>query len=327
MTPGARTPAPRIPGPARGRRTSTRSSSGWFLSIWGPSGSDLYAVGGSPDAGLIMHFDGTDWSNLPIGIDVPLLNWVYGFGANDITFVGAGGTVLHYDGTTFTAQPTPTDQDLWGVWGAAPDDLWTVGGNGRQEDQATILHFDGTAWTEATLPPIQRASVGAFFKVWGSARDDVYAVGQRGIVMHFDGSAWEELFVGASDDLISVWGTGPDRVVMVGGRANGQIVTYDGTDFRHMSLSPSPRAQRRVDEDARPGPRRRRSRLRRDGGLRNTRGDRGDRRLLFGPARAVWRLERDSSCGRRELERHRSSAPRIGFETNAGGRGVSLRWR
>lgn len=213
---------------------------GWLLSVWGPSGDDLYAVGGTPDAAAVMHYDGTSWTAKDLGLQAPLLNWVYGFSATDITAVGAQGTILHYDGTQWSTQTTTATEDLWGVWGAAPDDLWAVGGRGREAGQQTILHYDGQAWTKIKTPELSRPNVFAFFKVWGSAANDVYVVGQRGAVLHYDGQAWTELLVGTSEDLISVWGTSKDNVVIVGGRNNGQIAVWNGQQWRQESLAPLP---------------------------------------------------------------------------------------
>lgn len=211
---------------------------GWLLAAWGPSADDVFAVGGTPDSGLIMRRKGGTWNAMDIGMEVPLINWVYGFGSDDVMFVGNGGTAVHYDGDGFTSLDTPTEEDLWGVWGAGPDDMWAVGGRGNGENQATILHYDGVAWTKSSTPTLSRPSVFAYFKVWGTASDDVYAVGQRGTLVHWDGSAWSEIETGASEDLISLWGTGPDRIVAIGGRNNGQAVIYDGTSWRQESLAP-----------------------------------------------------------------------------------------
>lgn len=213
---------------------------GWFMNTWGPAPDDLYAVGGEPDAGSVMHWDGHGWSAVDLGLDVPLLNWTWGFGAADLTVVGNDGTVISYDGSAWQLQATPTTEDLWGVWGASPDDLWAVGGRGRPSSTATILHFDGDTWSAVEPPALQRANVHAFFKVWGTAADNVYIVGQRGVVLHWNGSVWTELLVGASDDLVSIWGTGPDRIVAVGGRASGIVSRWDGVSWRTESLSPLP---------------------------------------------------------------------------------------
>lgn len=216
------------------------SATGWLLNVWGPSPDDLYAAGGRPDHGLVMHHDGASWSPLALGLDVPLLNWIHGFGAADITIVGNEGTIIHWDGVAWSRQETPSRQDLWGVWGSAPDDLWAVGGRGLDEGDATLLHFDGRAWGSVGLPALRRANVFAFYKVWGTSRDNVYVVGQRGAVLHWDGRAWSEELAGASDDLISIWGTGPGHIVAIGGRGNGVVSVWDGISWTTRSLAPEP---------------------------------------------------------------------------------------
>jgi len=113
---------------------------GWLLSTWGPASDDRYAVGGSLTDGLIMHYDGASWTRLTGIGDPPLLNWVHGLGADDIFVVGAGGTALHFDGATWSTMETPTEENLWGVWAAAPDDVYAVGGRGAARIDATINH-------------------------------------------------------------------------------------------------------------------------------------------------------------------------------------------
>lgn len=209
------------------------TDAGWLLSVWGPSPGERFAVGGKPTAGHIEReqADGT-WAPVAVPEGVPLLNWVFGFGGHDVTIVGNGGTILHGDGTTFARVPSPTDQDLWGVWGAAPDDLWAVGGNARPGGVPTILRWDGVAWTSVAVPALQKSEVRAFFKVWGTASDDVLLVGHKGVVLRWNGTALVEQLVGASDDLISLWGTSKDHVVIVGGRGNAVITTWDGTAWK-----------------------------------------------------------------------------------------------
>lgn len=216
------------------------SAVGWLMNVSGPSPTQLYAVGGAPDRGVVMQFDGTRWTQVALGVEVPLLNWVHASSASDVTVVGNRGTVLRFDGVRWTQQSAPTTEHLWGVWGASASDLWAVGGTGQFDGVPTIVHYDGAAWTSVTLPTIQRANVHAFFKVWGSAANDVYVVGQRGVVLHWNGSAWSELLVGASDDLVSVWGTSANNVVAVGGRGNGIISVWNGAQWRTQSLSPLP---------------------------------------------------------------------------------------
>ena len=228
------------PEPPQWSESFDATTAGWLLNVGGSAADDLYAVGGEPMVGTMHHFDGDAWTPVDLPTATPLLNWVHAFDSDDVFVVGNGGTVLHFDGTSWSRQTSGVDRDLWGVWGNSPDDVWAVGGNGREDGQATVIRFDGMTWSAVMQPDLERASVFAWFKVWGTSSTDVWFVGQRGAVMHWDGSVLTEVLVGLGDDLISVWGTGPDNVVIVGGRANGVAAMWNGMDWRSESLSPLP---------------------------------------------------------------------------------------
>ncbi len=213
---------------------------GWLLSVWGLAPNDLWIAGGQPDAGRLLRYDGTAATPAELPAETPLLNWSYGFAADDVFVVGNEGTILHWDGSAFTVESSSTTQNLWGVWGASSDDVWAVGGNGRQEGDLTLLRRQNGVWSHVALPELERPRVNALFKVWGTSANNVYAVGQRGTVVHFDGTEWTEELVGTSEDLIALWGTGADRIAIVGGRNNGQIVTWDGSNWNYQSLAPLP---------------------------------------------------------------------------------------
>jgi hypothetical protein len=213
---------------------------GWLMCAWGPSATEIYAVGGGPDSGVMLRSDGESWERVS-GLDgLPLLNWVHGLSSDVMFAVGNDGTALRWDGSTWEPMETPTEEDLWGVWVNAPDDVYAVGGRGLGTSVATVMHFDGATWSVIEMPELERPNVRAFFKVWASGPDDVWVVGQRGAVVRYDGTEWTEQLVGTGDDVISVWGLGPNRVAMAAGRNNGTVVTWDGTSFTAHSLAPLP---------------------------------------------------------------------------------------
>lgn len=212
------------------------SDRGWQMNVWGTSANNVYSVGGSLTRGRIQHFDGERWEELALGVEVPLLNWAFGFSADDVFVVGNDGTVLRWNGEVWESQSTPVRAPLWGVWGAAPDDVWAVGGTGAGSGEPVILHFDGAGWTQFALPPLATQNVFALYKVWGLDAQNVWAVGQQGVVLRYDGTAWREQHSGAPDDLISLWGTALDRIVAVGGRAGGIVSVWNGDAWRTESL-------------------------------------------------------------------------------------------
>jgi hypothetical protein len=64
--------------------------------------------------------------------------------------------------------------------------------------------------------------------VWGTARDDVFAVGGSGTILHYDGSRWSEMESGTTADLRGVWGTASDDVFVMGGNRHWNGSTWSG---------------------------------------------------------------------------------------------------
>ncbi|MGM0555257.1 MAG: hypothetical protein ACQEVA_02665 [Myxococcota bacterium] len=187
-----------------------------------------------------MHFDGQSWEPEPIPEEVPLVNWVHVLADDTPVMACNDGMVMWRQGGAWRTRSTPTDQDLWGIWGQSLDDLWAVGGSGREDGEAVILRNESGAWEKVDVPSLERPGVRAFYKVWGTGNDNIYIVGQNGAVLRWDGSSFTELGLGVSVDLISLWGTGPDDITVVGGRGNGVVAHWDGTQWRSKSLAPNP---------------------------------------------------------------------------------------
>lgn len=210
---------------------------GALYSVWGPGPELVYAVAGQPlggglSRGTLLRWDGAQWQAEALPEGVPGLNWVYGVGQRRV-LVGDLGVILVRDGDEgpWAQHGCGTVLPLWGVWGAAEDDLWAVGGDGFNREPVAC-HFDGTAWTAWALPEPSMESH-ALYKVWGTAPDDVWAVGDAGLVMRFTGpdAGWAELPSGTEFDLISLWGTGPDEILAVGGRTTAVLSRWDGAQW------------------------------------------------------------------------------------------------
>jgi hypothetical protein len=233
-------PPPTPPKPAWSEAFDAREV-GWLMNASTPPGGEPLVVGGRPDAGVILRREAGQWRRLELGLTgIPLLNWAHGFSAEDVWVAGNAGTLLHWNGRSWRRAEVPTTQDLWGVWGAAEDDVWAVGGSGRNRGDATLLHFNGLRWEQVPVPTLQRPGVYAFFKVWGTARDDVWVVGQRGALLHWNGSSWTEHLAFTSDDLISLWGTRRDHIIAVGGRSNAVVTVWNGSAWSVHNLAPLP---------------------------------------------------------------------------------------
>ena len=211
---------------------------GAFLSVWGPSPTEVYAVGGQlvsgGSHGMIFRWDGEAWGEEVLPDDTPSLNWVTGAG-DDVWAVGYGGAALRLEGGSWVRYPSPTESMLWGAWGVGEGEVWAVGGDGVK-DEPVLLRWGGEAWESVVLPALDEASHG-LFKVWGSAADDVMIVGDRGVTLRYDGAQWSAVDTGSIVDLISLWGPGDGTLLSVGGRANGRLARWDGATWSGETLS------------------------------------------------------------------------------------------
>ncbi len=106
-------------------------------------------------------------------------------------------------------------QTLYGVWGAAANDVYLVGYNG------TLWHFDGSATLTAPTPSPPAVALRG---IWGSAADDIYVVGDNGTILHSNGSnAWEAQTSNTTIQLNAVFGASATDVYAVG---QGVILHY-----------------------------------------------------------------------------------------------------
>jgi hypothetical protein len=123
---------------------------------------------------------------------------------------------------------------IWGVRTGTTTDLFTVGGTGG------ILHSDGGYWNPMVSNTKQQLT-----GVWGSARDDVYAVGSNpsfmagdgGIVLHYDGAAWTQVAsLPTAHNLRAVWGRSGSDIYAVGDL--GTVIHFDGATWSNVMPAP-----------------------------------------------------------------------------------------
>jgi len=194
-----------------------------------------------------------DWELVETGLPGALTS-LWGARANDIWAVGAdrgggsGPTVMRYDGSQWDTLDTPkTSGDLWWVFGFDGGPVFLGGKNGL------ILRYEAGDFVEMPTP-----GTATVYGIWGSAPDDVWAVGGNVIkdafAWRFDGEAWRVAQgvppeISASQSLFKVWGRGPDDVWMVG--TGGLMLHYDGS-----SLGPGASGTSRMLFTTHAGPRR-----------------------------------------------------------------------
>lgn len=125
--------------------------------VWGSSANDVYVAGSDAlGAGKLAHYDGTVWSAVDTGIDVPF-RAMWGSGPSDVYLVGSKGlgtgAIIHFDGTQWSHVVIPegltlsTTNGYEDVHGTAPNDVYIIG-------QRSLLRFDGMGWYPIRRPDV-----------------------------------------------------------------------------------------------------------------------------------------------------------------------------
>ncbi|MEW5733573.1 MAG: thrombospondin type 3 repeat-containing protein [Thermodesulfobacteriota bacterium] len=165
--------------------------------------------------GRILHYNGSAWAPMTSNTTDDL-NAVWGVSSTDVFAVGAGGRILHYNGA-WSAMTSNTTDNLKGMHGTSATDVFAVGAGGR------IQHYNGT-WTQMTSNTV--ADLNA---VYAAAANNAFAVGAGGVVMHYDGTAWSSMAGYTTTTLNGVWGSSASDVYVVGDR--GSVAHYDGSTW------------------------------------------------------------------------------------------------
>jgi len=224
------------------------------------SGRDAWAVG----PGIILHWDGTTWTDVPSSIASDYLTGVSAATSTDAWAVGHAGLVattkaviLHWDGASWTpvkvpdAGPTST---LTAVSAVSPTDVWAVGSsgpsNGRLRGSKTFaVHWDGTSWKRVSVP--SPAPGAKLFGVSARSGADVWAVGDVGdntanaMIVHWNGRSWKSVKTPrpaqGESELLAVSTSSPRSAWAVGSSGGSRTMTmhWDGRAWT-LVRTPSP---------------------------------------------------------------------------------------
>lgn len=218
---------------------------GALLSVWGTSAHDVWAVGADARDGsgpTVLHFDGDAWQRVSTGQAQGDLWWVFGFEGGPVYMGGAGGVILRQDEGSadgaFTLMDTPGTDTVFGIWGAAPDEVWAVGGASDSAGGFAWRLRSGT-WEPEPSVPAEVAADAAIWKIYGTSASDAWAVGSNGVALHWDGAAFTPGETGIGSSLFTVH-AGGGRYAAVGGNASGFIVEHEGAQWVDVTPQPPP---------------------------------------------------------------------------------------
>ena len=155
--------------------------------------------------GTVLHWDGATWTSVATGSTAHLES-VWCAARDQVWIVGEIGTILHWDGTTWDVRSV-TDVDLHAVRGISADDIWAVG------DAGTTFRWSGDGWGERIPPTVSDD----FYGVWPVSHDEAWATGCCSPILHWDGSSWQRVPVGMMGATgRGAWASGPSDVWVVG---------------------------------------------------------------------------------------------------------------
>ena len=224
------------PWPAPAAPVTPAGSSTVWTSESSPTNEPLYAIAAF-DAERAMAFGELSGAGMQGNLVRDPLGWsmgscepwtVYGafaLSGDDVWTSGWNEAVHHYHGSAWStggggsSGPSPIGT---GIWGTDDEHLWFSGSGGTVRVGAGMDGLPGEFQNVGTTADLH--------DVWGFAWDDIYTVGDLGLVFHFDGQTWSRVpDIPTWQTLNAVWGNGPHDIFAIGDF--GTILHYDGTQW------------------------------------------------------------------------------------------------
>jgi len=102
---------------------------------------------------------------------------------------------------------------LLSVWGASSTDVWIVGADARDGTGPIVLHYEGGAFERLQTGQTQ----GDLWWVFGFSGGPVYMGGAGGVILRYEGGTFTKMTTPTTDTVFGIWGSAPDDVWAVGG--------------------------------------------------------------------------------------------------------------
>lgn len=228
--------------------------------IWANSANDVWTVGEYgllPSNTLTEHWNGVNWTIMispSPGLQTNVLHAVQGLSANNVYAVGYKsdfGTpqmiALHWDGSSWTQQSTPTvtgGSALQCIAVIGPDDIYAGGykavGAPGPTTGTLVSHWNGSSWNIESTPNQSNNRSNYITNINGLSSNDIWASGYSRIIggtfqammLHKTGSGWNLVTVpqpGLENFLYQIDIIASDNI-WVAGQYN------DGTQYRVFFL-------------------------------------------------------------------------------------------
>ena len=174
------------------------------------------------EAGSLLHWNGSTWSAVASGT-TSALRALSGTSAKNVWAAGLEGTLLHFDGTAWSAA-----QKTGAPWSPAsgpnerPIYALLALPNQLWAGGSGSRSFDGSTWTEP-----HHGSHLPTMALWGADSSNLWEVGLQGMVNRWDGHHWQRAGGEVGPNFFGIWGSAANDVWVVG--SSGAIVHWNDT--------------------------------------------------------------------------------------------------
>lgn len=192
-----------------------------YRGVWQAPGGEAFVSGGvyrdDVRQELLARYDGVSWTDIGMpgfGLGALMLG-VTGTSSTDVWSIGGHrlcepcsevvALITHWNGAAWTIVGRYPGAWFSAITAVAPDDVWIAGS--PPDSSWALLHWNGAVWTTVS-PTEERLPV---VDVWGSSKEDVYAVGSRGL-LHYNGATWTKV---PGIRGTQVWGSSRDDVFVL----------------------------------------------------------------------------------------------------------------
>jgi hypothetical protein len=220
------------------------NGSQWTLSVTSDSGYlygviyCIYAFGPNDvwvGSSILEHWDGTKWTFYGSTRGYSNAFWIrkiWGTSSNDLYFVGDGGNIRHYDGTSWTKIESGTSMDIRSIWGAKNKqtgnyEIYATAGDPLASRDRKILHINGTTAESIS----DNGITWALNCVWFSPGRCYWLVGDGVWEKHpsLSNSTWNAQNI-SDYDINSIRGTDINDIVICG--SYGEVMHYNGASWK-----------------------------------------------------------------------------------------------
>ena len=218
-----------------------------LYSVYGASENFVLAVGedgSDPKKGIIMKYNGSDWSMQTINDSRTLQGvsvvsdknaWAVGNdGGEPIT-----GLIYSYNGTAWSKDTIPAGgQDFKAVDALDKTHIWAVGA-GVNATTDKVYFNNGTSWSKQTVPGgvhvLAAVSAADATNVWAGGGDG----SDSGVIIYFNGTSWSKQTIPAGITNINAIHALNKTNVWAGGKnsqGKGVVLYYNGTSWRQQTI-------------------------------------------------------------------------------------------